>query len=135
MNRPSAGYSGTPLPKKLGVKAGSAIALIDAPAGFEGTLGELPDGAFARRGNRGRRDITIWFTTSAAELRRRIEPIARAVGEGTLWVAWPKGSSAIATDLRESAVQHAGLDAGLVDSKVCAIDDDWSGLRFTRRRT
>jgi hypothetical protein len=135
MGRPSAGYSGTPLPKKLGVKAESSIVLIDAPNGFEETLGELPEGTALRRGNRGRRDITIWFTISAADLRRRIERVARAVGEGTLWVAWPKGSSAIASDLRESDVQRAGLDAGLVDSKVCAIDDDWSGLRFTRRRS
>jgi hypothetical protein len=126
--------SGTPLPKKLGVKAGATIALVDAPAGFEQTLGELPEGASMRRGNRGRREITIWFTTTAAELRRRIDSIARAVGEGTLWIAWPKGSSPIASDLRESEVQRAGLDAGLVDTKVCAIDDDWSGLRLTRRR-
>lgn len=127
--------SGTPLPRKLGIKGGSTVALLDAPEGFEETLGELPEGAALRRDGRGRREITIWFTTSADELQGRLRPVADAVGEGVLWVAWPKGSSAIDTDLTQAAVMEAGLAAGLVDSKVCAIDEDWSALRFTRRRT
>jgi hypothetical protein len=126
--------SGTPLPRKLGIKPGTTVALIDAPSGFEATLGQLPDGAALRPGNRGRRDITIWFTTSAEGLARRLPAVARAVGEGMLWIAWPKGSSAIPTDLTQTSVMEAGLGAGLVDSKVCAVDDDWSGLRFTKRR-
>ncbi len=128
-------HSGTPLPKKLGIKAGSVVVLIGAPDRFEATLGELPDGAVLRRGSRGARGITIWFERSAASLRKRIEAVAKAAGEGMLWVAWPKGSSAIDTDLSEGMVRATGLAAGLVDSKVCAIDDDWSGLRFTRRRS
>ncbi len=126
--------SGTPLPEKLGVRTGSVVVLIGAPDRFETTLGELPDGTVLRRGNRGARGITIWFETSSARLEKRIDAIARAAGEGMLWIAWPKGSSGIDTDLTQNAVMEAGLGAGLVDSKVCAIDEDWSGLRFTKRR-
>lgn len=126
--------SGIPLPKKLGIGPDTTVALIDAPGGFEATLGDMPAGVTLRRGNRGSREITIWFTTSAEKLARRLPSVAQAVGEGMLWIAWPKGSSSIATDLTQTAVMKAGLGAGLVDSKVCAIDDDWSGLRFTRRR-
>lgn len=131
----SGAYSGTPLPKKLGIKAGSVVALIDAPQGFERTLGSLPDGSAVRRRNRGGRDITIWFVTASTDLTKRMAAVSGAVGEGMLWIAWPKGSSAIPTELTETDVMRAGLDAGLVDSKVCAIDDDWSGLRFTKRRS
>jgi hypothetical protein len=126
--------SGPPLPRKLGIKPGTTVALIDAPSGFEATLGQLPDGAALRPGNRGRRDMTIWFTTSAEGLARRLPAVARAVGEGMLWIAWPKGSSEVSTNLTQTSVMAAGHGAGLVDSKVCAIDDDWSGLRFTKRR-
>lgn len=126
--------SGTPLTKKLGIKPGTTVVLTGAPDGFEATLGELAPGVTLRRGNRGARVITVWFETSAARLGKRIDTVARAAGAGMLWIAWPKGSSSIETDLTQAAVMEAGLDAGLVDSKVCAIDEDWSGLRFTRRR-
>ena len=85
--------------EKLGINPGTTVALMDAPEGFEAILGELPAGVALRRGSRGRREMTIWFTTSAAELARRLPAVARHVGEGTLWIAWPKGSSGIATDL------------------------------------
>lgn len=127
--------SGTPLVRKLGIGAGSTVALIDAPEGAEKTIGDLPEGARLRRGNRGNRDITIWFVTDSAELERRLAAIAQAAGEGSLWIAWPKGSSALDTDLTQTSVMEPAVATGLVDSKVCAIDDDWSGLRFTRRRT
>ncbi len=127
-------HSGTPLPRKLGIKPGSVVVLIGAPERFETTLGELPDGVVLRRGNRGARGITILFETSAAGLRKRIAAVAGAAGEGMLWIAWPKGSSPIEADLSEGEVRKIALGAGLVDSKVCAIDEDWSGLRFTRRR-
>ncbi|HKG35707.1 MAG TPA: hypothetical protein VKA89_04610 [Solirubrobacterales bacterium] len=126
--------SGRPLAAKLGLKEGQTIALVDAPDGFEGKLGDLPAGTALRSGNRGRRDVTIWFVTAAGDLDRRIESIGRAVGEGTLWAAWPKRTSSLETDLAESRVQEAGLAIGLVDTKVVAVDDDWSALRFTRRR-
>ena len=127
-------HSGVPLASKLGIKPGSTVVLLAPPEGFEQTLGELPEGAVLRRRNRGAREITLWFERSAAALRKRIGAVAEAVGEGMLWVAWPKGSSAIETDLSEGEVRATGLAAGLVDSKICAIDEDWSGLRFTRRR-
>ena len=94
----------------------------------------MPEGAVLRRRNRGAREITLCSRPPAAALRKRIGAVAEAVGEGMLWVAWPKGSSAIETDLSEGEVRATGLAAGLVDSKICAIDEDWSGLRFTRRR-
>jgi len=127
--------SGTPLTKKLGIRPGSIVVLVDAPDGVEATLGELPPDVTLRRGNRGAREITIWFEISSSRLSKRIEAIVQGAGKGVLWIAWPKGSSGIDTDLTQNAVMEAGLGAGLVDSKVCAIDDDWSGLRFTRRRS
>ena len=126
--------SGRPLAAKLGLKAGQTVALVDAPDDIEATLGDLPAGTTLRRGNRGKREVTIWFVTASRELDRRIGALARAVGEGTLWAAWPKRTSSLATDLVESRVQEAGLAVGLVDTKVVALDDDWSALRFTRRR-
>ena len=131
----SGGYSGTPLPKKLGIKEASTVVLVSAPDRFEQTLGELPEGARLRYGNRGAREITIWFVTSSRDLAHRFEAIAGSVGEGTLWVAWPKQSSEMAGDLTEDGVRDLALPRGLVDTKVCAIDDTWSGLRLTRRRT
>jgi len=127
-------HSGKPLAAKLGVKDGTTIALIDAPEGAEETLAPLPPGVTLRRGNRGRREMTIWFVTARRELERRFDAVARAVGEGTLWTAWPKRSSGVETDLSEDSVREVALPAGLVDTKVCAIDETWSGLRLTRRR-
>ena len=130
-----AGYSGTPLPRKLGIKEGATVVLVSAPGAFESTLGELPEGVRLRLGNRGAREITIWFVSSERELGRRFDAIAGAVGEGTLWVAWPKQTSRLAGDMTEDSVRDVALPKGLVDTKVCAIDDDWSGLRLTRRRS
>ncbi|HEX5929982.1 MAG TPA: hypothetical protein VFY48_11390 [Solirubrobacterales bacterium] len=127
--------SGRPLAQKLGIKPGSTVALIDAPDGFEALLAPLPDGVVLRRGNRGGRGMTIWFGTSRVVLERRFGAVAKAVGEGTLWMAWPKGSSGVETDLSEDAVRDVALPAGMVDTKVCAIDATWSGLRLTRRRS
>lgn len=126
--------SGKPLAQKLGIKAGARIALLDAPEGVERTLEPLPDGVTLRHGNRGRREMTVWFVASGRELGRRFEAVAKAVGEGTLWVAWPKRSSGVETDLTEDAIREVALPAGMVDTKVCAIDETWSGLRLTRRR-
>jgi hypothetical protein len=131
----SGGYSATPLPKKLGIKEASTVVLVSSPDRFERTLGALPQGARLRHGNRGAREITIWFVTSRKELERRFVAIAGSVGEGTLWVAWPKQSSDTAADMTEDGVRDVALPRGLVDTKVCAIDDTWSGLRLTRRRT
>jgi hypothetical protein len=131
----SAGYSGKPLAAKLGVKPGTALVLIDAPDGIEETLGSLPDGVMVRPGNRGAREMTIWFVTRRSTFERRFATVAKAVGEGTLWMAWPKRASGVETDMTEDVVREVALPRGLVDSKVCAIDDTWSGLRLTQRRT
>ena len=129
-----AGYSGTPLPKKLGIKEGARIALVGAPAGFERTLGRLPDEVELRARARGPLDLIVFFTTSRRELERRFAKLAAALDPaGALWIAWPKRSSGVETDLTEDALRDVGLPAGLVDNKVCAIDETWSGLRFVIR--
>lgn len=129
-----AGYSGTPLPKKLMIRDGNIVALVDAPDGFEKTLGALPTGAVLRRSARGSREVTIWFVQTRRDLERRIAGTAKAVGDGKLWLAWPKKASGVVTDVTEDVVRKVGLANGLVDYKVCAIDATWSGLLFARRR-
>ena len=130
-----AGYSGTPLPKKLGIKPGARLGLIRPPDDFEATLGELPDGVVARPvGRGGPFDVIICFCHSSKELARDLPGLpARLDPAGGLWIAWPKRSSGLATDLGEAEVRGRGLGTGLVDNKVCAIDDTWSGLRFVVR--
>jgi hypothetical protein len=131
-----AGYSGTPLPKKLGIKVGSVVALVGAPEGFlERTLGPLPEGAAVRKGTRSPFNVGLLFARSRADLGRRFPAAAKAMGDpGALWIAWPKKASGVVTDLDESFVRDIGLAAGLVDYKVAAIDAVWSGLCFARRK-
>jgi hypothetical protein len=134
MTTTSGGYSSTPLPKKLGIREGSRLAIVSAPEGFERVLGPLPDDVELRAHARGRCDVVVFFVTRRAELTRRFPSFVRALDvDGGLWVAWPKKTSGVATDLGFDAVQEIGLGAGLVDNKVCAIDATWSGLRFVRR--
>jgi len=129
-----AGYSATPLPQKLGVKPGARLALLRAPAGFERALNPLPEGVRLRMQARGAQDVVLFFATRRAELERRFDALARAVAPaGGLWIAWPKRTACVATDLREGIVRELGLAHGLVDNKVCAVDDTWSGLRFVYR--
>jgi hypothetical protein len=128
-----AAYAGAPLAKKLGIKANSVVALVNAPQDFERTLGELPEGVMLRRQARGRCDLILWFPPCRADLERRIERMRMMVGKGGLWVAWPKKTSGIATDLSQIVVRRIGLASGWVDYKVCAIDETWTGLRFARR--
>jgi hypothetical protein len=129
-----AGYSGTALTQKLGIKPGARVALLRAPKGFEGALDPLPDGARLRHQARGQHDVVLFFATRLAELERRFDTLARATGyAGGLWIAWPKRTASVATDLREGIVREVGLAHGLVDNKVCAVDDTWSGLRFVYR--
>ena len=126
------GYSGTPLVKKLGIKPGARIAFISAPPVFDSLLGKVP--AEARRVSRGDIDFALLFVKSKSELVKRFTGARdRLVADGMLWVAWPKKSSGIASDLSEGIVRDYGLECGLVDVKVCAIDDTWSGLKFVRR--
>jgi len=128
-----AGYSGTPLARKLGIKAGMTVALIDAPPDFAATL-DAPDDVALRTHVRGRLDLIICFALSRAALERRLPALGRALPpHGALWIAWPKRSSGVATDLSDNALRELILPSGLVDNKVCAIDQTWSGLRFVVR--
>jgi hypothetical protein len=129
-----AGYAGTPLPRKLGIKADSVTILAGAPPGFEKTLGALPEGATLRRQARGRCNLIVWFTKSRKDLEKRIKKMGDLAGPGGLWVAWPKKTSGVATDLTQATVRKIGLASGLVDYKVCSIDSTWTGLRFTKRK-
>jgi len=127
-------YKGTPLPKKLGIKASSMVALVGAPDGFEETLGELPEGVVLRRQLRGQPDVTLWFTRSRKDLDQGIERMGAFAEGGGLWIVWPKKSSGVTTNVSQGVVREVGLAAGLVDYKVCSVDETWSGLRFTRRK-
>ena len=106
-----------------------------APPAFESTLGELPGSVTIRRRTRGRCDLVLWFVKSGGEIERRVERMGALAGKGGLWIIWPKKASGIGTDLSQAVVRRIGLAAGLVDYKVCAVDETWSGLRFTRRRS
>jgi hypothetical protein len=131
-----AGYSGTPLPKKLGIKPAHRVAVIDAPDGFEETLGPLPEGVTlqARLGGEQPLDIVVVFVKRRAELERRVAAIRpRMAPAAGLWVAWPKRASGVPTDVTEDVVRDVALPTGLVDNKVCAIDATWSGLRLVIR--
>jgi hypothetical protein len=124
------------LPKKLGIKDGARVALVRAPAGFASTLEPMPSGARVRNQARGEQDVIVFFVTRRAELDRRFAVLADALDDaGGLWIAWPKRTAGVATDLTEGVVREIGLAHGLVDNKVCAVDDIWSGLRFVYRRT
>jgi hypothetical protein len=132
----TAGYSGTPLAKKLGIKDGHRVGIVEAPADFERTLGALPDDVMLVRGlGRGAAlDVIVRFVSSRAELARAFPvAVARLTTNGGLWIAWPKRASGVATDMTEDAVRDVALPAGLVDNKVCAIDATWSGLRCVWR--
>lgn len=129
-----AGYSGTPLPKKLGIKDGSRVALINAPKDFEAELGELPNNVeFIKRPIKSL-DIILFFVSTERALVRDFAKLAATLkANGMIWIAWPKKSSGVVSDLFEQRVRDIGLNAGLVDVKVCAIDETWSGLKFVYR--
>jgi len=123
-----AGYSGTPLEQKLGVRPGLRVAVLGAPAGFE-LAGVSPFKRLAPD-----LDLIVCFLRTAAALRRRRAALEAALAPaGSLWIAWPKRSSGVATDLSENLLRETLLPDGLVDNKVCAIDETWSGLRFVVR--
>jgi CheY-like chemotaxis protein len=130
-----AGYSGTPLPKKLGIKAGSVVALLGAPDGFEAELTPLPGGVkFVRRAAGA--DRLLLFAKSMSELKKRWAPAVAGGAEGsTIWVVWPKKSSGIVSSLREQDIRAFGLSAGWVDYKICAVNATLSGLAFAKRKT
>lgn len=128
-------YSGTPLPKKLGIKEGTTVRLLGAPENFADTLGPLPEGATLRVRAGKPVDLLMVFVKSRAELDRRLAPAIRGMAEkGSLWICWPKQTSGVATNLTQVIVRSTGMAAGLVDFKVAAVDPTWSGLRFARKR-
>ena len=128
-----AGYSGTPLAKKLGIKDGDEVVALGGPDGFTGLLDGAPVTVSSRVPRKA--DVIVAFFTKRADLAKRIEPCGKAIfPNGGLWVAWPKRASGVATDITEDTVREVALPLGLVDNKVCAIDDVWSGLRVVWRR-
>ena len=128
------GYSGKRLVDKLGIKPGMRLAIIGAPSGHRSTLGTLPPGVRVLAAARGTVPFIHFFTTRRSLLERRFPSLKRALTQdGALWVSWPKRASGVATDLTEDVVREIGLANGLVDNKVCSIDETWSGLRFVFR--
>jgi hypothetical protein len=132
----TAGYSGTPLPRKLGIKEGHRVLLVQAPDGF--ALDVSPEVTVDRRPGRQPYDVLLLFVTTARDLNRRFPSVAARMTEaGGLWVCWPKrtarGPARLDSDLGDNAVRAIGLEAGLVDNKVCAIDETWSAMRFVVR--
>jgi len=124
----------TPLTKKLGVKEESRIALFDAPDGFAEALHPLPPGAEVTELEEGPVDVVVAFATNRGDLERALPTLTRSLAAtGGLWLAWPKKSAGVPTDLSDAVVQETGLATGLVDNKVCAIDAVWSALRFVVR--
>jgi hypothetical protein len=130
-----AGYSSIPLIKKLGIKSGDRLALLDAPRGFDATIGPLPEDVTLAEelGDESFNVVVLFVPNRAVLLKEFARTARRLVPDGGLWVAWPKKAAKVATDLTEDVVRKIGLDVGLVDNKVCAIDETWSGLRFVIR--
>jgi hypothetical protein len=130
----SAGYSGKPLAQKLGIKKGDVFASSNAPDGYDRLLGRLPDGATVAKELEWPLDFVQLFATERASLEGELPVLkARLKPDGMIWVSWPKASSRRQTDLSDRIVREVGLKSGLVDVKVCAIDDSWSALKFVRR--
>ena len=128
-----AGYAGTPLPKKLGVRENYSLLLVNPPESFERKLDAMPAGAEITT-NSAQANVALLFTTSAAELGRDFRPLAKQLPQKVaLWIAWPKKTSGMKTDVTENLVREFGLGAGWVDYKICAIDGTWSGLCFARK--
>ncbi|HZR67292.1 MAG TPA: DUF3052 domain-containing protein [Terriglobales bacterium] len=130
----TAGYSGTPLPKKLGIRENGSVVLVNPPDRFERKLESLPEGAQIIEDRKAAK-VAVLFAMSKRELLRDFRPLAKALPEKVaFWIAWPKKASGVATDLTEDVVREFGLDSGWVDYKVCAIDETWSGLCFARKK-
>src|SRR5258705_580313 len=129
-----AGYSGTPLPKKLGVREHLRLALINAPHNFQSQLGDLPtDTKIVKRLTKPL-DLVLLFVDSEKNLANQFPAVSQKLSSnGMIWIAWPKKRSGVATDLSFERVQRIGLACGLVDVKICAIDEVWSGLKFVYR--
>jgi hypothetical protein len=128
-----AAYSGTPLARKLGIKAGSTVTLIGASAGFEETIDSLPENVSFRRRLSDDPGLIIWFLKTRKELESRVAAMSERVGKEGLWIAWPKRASNIPSDLTQAIVRKIGLANNLVDYKICSVDETWSALKFASR--
>ena len=129
-----AGYSGTPLAQKIGIKAGHRLVLRNHPASFVRDLGKLPEGVRQSDRLAGKANVVVFFTDKLAALENDFSALARIMeSDGMLWIAWPKRASGVPTDLTEDVVRRVALERGLVDVKVCAIDEIWSGLKLVIR--
>jgi|SRR3954469_2040858 len=131
-----AGYSGTPLVRKLGIKPGEQIVAIDPPKNYAKLIADLPNGArIVSKMNQGARFVHL-FTAKRAELARNLTRLRESLDDsGTLWISWPKKSSGVPTDVTEDVIRAEALPLGFVDVKVCAVDETWSGLKLMVRRT
>jgi len=131
-----AGYSGTPLARKLGIKEGSSLVLLGAPDGFGDVLDEtLPPDVTVRTRASGTADVVMSFHTKRADLAKRLPTLSKVMDvDGGIWIAWPKKASGVATDITEDTIREVTLPTGLVDVKVCAVDETWSGLRLCWRK-
>jgi len=128
------GYSGTPLPKKLGIKDGFHVSLIGVPPDVLSALKQSLDNCQVARDGKVSVDFAMLFTKDSASLKKEFKRLTQQLAPaGMLWVSWPKKGSGVATDLTENIIREIGLGAGLVDVKVCAVTDIWSGLKFVRR--
>lgn len=126
-------YSGTPLVKKLGIQAKFTVALVGAPGSFRKTLGKLPAGAKLRKGAGHGCDLVLWFARARREIERGARPLAARIGAAPLWILWPKKASGLKSDLTQQVVRRTAMARGLVDYKICSVDDTWSGLLFRRK--
>jgi len=129
-----AGYSGTPLPKKLGIKPSNRVLLVGGPSNFSATLGSLPEDATLSARYSPKVDLILWFVRSRRELERGMDRWVPRVPKGGIWILWPKKSSGVESDLQQNIVRQTGLGAGLVDYKIAAVDETWSGLKFAVRK-
>ena len=129
-----AGYSKRSLVDKLGIKEGHRVAVLGAPPDYAAILGKLPPRVNLAAKVQGEKDFLHFFTTSRRELEQRFPALKSSLSQnGMIWISWPKGSSGVATDLSENSIREIGLGNGLVDVKVCAVDETWSGLKFVYR--
>jgi hypothetical protein len=134
MHAMTAGYSGKPLAQKLGIKPGFKIAIVNAPDNYDQTLGDLPDNVEIAPVLDGPLDMVHFFTAERRDLEDHFPALKRAISKsGMLWISWTKGSSKVKTDLNENIVREIGLQNKLVDVKVVAVDEIWSGLKFVYR--
>jgi hypothetical protein len=135
MPAPAAGYSGTPLPKKLGLKEGGTMVLLNAPAGIEDLIVPVPQGAKLGSKLAATNDLVVLFCKDVATLKKSLPPASKKLhADGSLWISWPKKTSKLFVDLTEDGIRAVVLPTGLVDVKVCAVNEDWSGLKLMVRK-